>query len=137
MFSISSKQHSKILGFALLGYSRSLLVASLKDFYNLRSDTLEISSNIERFGFGATLIDLYASFDRLIYFLVILISAVSILKFNSKLKYLALIFIPFAIDIFPLGTILCLYVLLYIFVISENKIEVINTGQEKQNEQSF
>lgn len=131
MFNISSKQHSKILGFALIGYSWSLFISSLKVF-NILPEMFDRTPKIlSDYGLVATLIYLYQDFVNLIYLIIVLISATSILKFDDKRRYIALIFIPFAIDLFPLGTILSLYVLLYLFVMSENKLETEITNQTK------
>ena len=131
MFSISPKQHSKILGFALIGYSWSLFVLALKVLPFLSENLDQISRIHKNEGFTAALTFFYEIISYPIYFLIVLISAISIITFNDKRKFIALIFIPFAINLFPLGSILCLYVLLYLFVISENKTETEITSQIK------
>ena len=125
MFSITPKQHSKILGFGLISYSWSLLLSSLKLLFSTETNRniSNILSEIHSY-YGSTHVVIYflKEYSDFFYFLIIFVSGISILLFKGKRKFISLLFVFFYINVFPLGTILCFYTLFYLFVISENKI---------------
>ena len=120
MFSVTAKQHSKILGWAIVAYGIHVILNNF--FYNL-SDLREIVNSYFKFGSdvffeGNTLRD---ALTNLLYFLVFSVAGFSILRFNNNLKFISLSFVLAAFTFFPLGTILSFYTLFYLFVISKNE----------------
>jgi len=121
MFSINLKQHSKILGFALIAYGLQFLPRTfvvLKEFSGIFNSDRQVP----------LMAYLSLPFDSMILpfwiLMVSIVSGVTILLTNTSAKFLSLSFVFLTITFFPLETILSFYVLCYLFVISENKIEI-------------
>lgn len=120
MRSITAKQHSKVLGFALIAYGLQFLFGAfnaLGEFFNfLRFSGDHSPTAYMLFPFDSTLY-------RFWLFTISIVSGIAIRSSKRKDKFLALLFVFLAFALFPLGTILSFYVLFYLFVISENKTE--------------
>jgi hypothetical protein len=131
MLKISKKQHTKILGYALIGYGLQFITYFLGLFkvlyLLLRSENSQTSNPdpmVEVLNHSLKDVAVFDIFTiQLLVFVVSLISGFSILISAKpkyvKYKFFSLVFVLMCITFFPLGTILSFYVLLYIFVLAE------------------
>lgn len=120
MIFINAKQHSKILGFALIAYG-------LQYFYK----ALEVPKLLFRerplYDYDAPVYHyLILPFDYFFlpfwFFIVSIFSGILILRSRWKSEIFSLAFVFLSLTEFPLGTILSFYTLCYLFVISDNNI---------------
>lgn len=125
MFSISAKQHSKILGFALIAYGLQFFIQAF-DVPKLLFGSSPIFQEYKVPLYYYFILPFDSVFLPFWLFLVSLISGILILRSEKKAKNLSIAFVLLALTIFPLGTILSFYTLCYLFVISEDKIFAIS-----------
>jgi hypothetical protein len=118
MIKIRPDQHAKILGFAILGYGLQVLPEVFSTLNRIREYLLDPYASVP---FSAVLYDaVLESYWIFLFFVVSIIAGVSLLGVRSQSKIPSVLFTLCAINLFPLGTILSLYVLFYEFVIRDN-----------------
>ena len=122
MFSISAKQHSRILGFALIAYGFQYFFGALRatDFI-LR---MLFGSGEESRSVRYLLLPFESRFYPLWIFVVSVVLGIAILLAKRWVKFFSLFFVVLTLADFPLGTILSFYTLFYLFAITENKTDI-------------
>jgi len=117
MLKLKLSQHAQILGFAIIGYGTSQIISTIGTAMQVWYLTGQKLS--------ATNTDFLApsGFSAIIYFLVSLYAGTIIKGIELDPKIPSLVFVFLAIGVFPLGTILSVYVLIYLFVIYPNGYE--------------
>lgn len=122
---IRPDQHARILGFGIIGFGLQFI-----------SDGFAVLGNLWR-GFSNPDLDvgmtglLGYSFGGHYYALVLLfislIAGISLLFFKSRAQIPEIIFVLGAIGLFPLGTLLSIYLLFYLSVFNEDPVKVQNS----------
>lgn len=124
MVPINTKQHSKILGSALIAYGWHLLLPALL----LLTNTEFYSELFRVYQYNGIKLFFDQSFYRehtdIFYLLIIFVSGISILISKGKFRFFSLSFVFLFLTAFPLGTFLSFYVLWYLFVLSEEKSNI-------------
>lgn len=116
---MNTRQHAKILGFALIAYGLQFLFGAISSMGTVINEIFNpyASNTFIKF--------LYLTFDShfypLIYFTIAVISGIVIIVSKKRAKFFSLLFVFLTITFFPLGTILSFYTLCYLFIISEIK----------------
>lgn len=132
MFSISVEQHTKILGYALMGYASSVFLGNL--------GAMSIWSNANRQSQEALGVEVI--FLPLLLSLVAAWSSVVILSrsfrelLSTKSVFGSLVFVFVAATSFPVGTILSTYVLIYVFLIYPENVLSEQKSTTIENEQN-
>ena|SRR5215203_2320445 len=119
MISITSKQHSRILGIALIAYGLQFCIKAF-DVPKLLFGEEPIFSRFDTHLYYYFILPFDPLFLPFWYFLSAVFSGIIILRTEKNAKYLSILFVLLALTVFPLGTILSFYTLCYLFVISED-----------------